>query len=176
MVLCSHTTDMKLVPLPNLPATNEDVVHLHQGHPTPHREGVVARCELDEQHLWYANAQPGNGYSDQVTYWPRANAYLWIAKGAVYLVRIDQAYSWKYYDDLAIACYIAPDDKNAFIATYTEVLCLDSAGLVAWRQAVAVDGVEIQRVGEDFIDCQVCYDPPKGWAPCRLDRKTGNPR
>jgi hypothetical protein len=165
---------MKLIPLAHLPATNENVVHLHRGSPTPHREGIAARCEVDDKHLWYANAQPGYGYADEVTYWPRANAHIWIVKGAVYLVRIDQAYSWQYYDDLGIECRIAPDENNAFIATYTDVVCLDVVGFVVWRKSVAVDGVEITAVGADSIDCRVCYDPPQGWEVCRLDRQTGN--
>ena len=164
---------MKLIPLPNLPATNENVVHLHRGKPTPHREGIVARCEVDGNGCWYANAQPGGGYADVVTFWPRANAHIWIAKGAVYLVRVDQAYSWKHYDDFGISCRIADDQKNAILATHTDVICLDSAGFVAWQRPVAVDGVQIVAIDDETIQCRVCHDPPNGWHACKLDRRTG---
>lgn len=164
---------MKLMLLPGLPASDDNVIHLHHGEPTPWREGVVARCETDGGGCWIANAQPGNGYADEVVYWQRANAYIWIAKGATYLVRIDQGYSWKFIADYGITCKVSDDQKNAVIATYTDAICLDSGGSLAWQRVIAVDGVEISEIGESTVDCRACHDPPDGWHDCKLDRKNG---
>ena len=165
---------MNAVVLTRLPRTRENVVHLHMGTPNPGCEGAILQCSVDSKGLWYANAQTGSGYADELTYWERANAYIWIAKGAVYLVRLDQAYSWRYFDHLGISCHITDDQKNAIIATYTDLICLDSAGCVSWQKQIAIDGIEILESCERYIKCSACYDPPDGWHGCRLNRQDGS--
>ena len=165
---------MSLTLLPGLPSTNANVVHLHRGHPTPHREGIIAQCNVTQDGYWIANAQPGCGYANEITFWGRANCYIWIVQGAVYLIRLDQAYSWRYYDDYGIICKITPDESNAILATYTDLICLDLVGYVVWRRSIAIDGIEIQSIDDAKIHCNICYDPPDGWMSCVLNRNDGS--
>ncbi|TWT96435.1 hypothetical protein Pla100_29150 [Neorhodopirellula pilleata] len=165
--------NVRLEPLPYLPRKQDNVVNLDDGNGTTTSEGCVLRCWLDDTHCWIANAKPGNGYAMSITPWPYANAHIWIARGAVYLLRIDQAYSWTYYDDLGIACYIAHDPKHAFIATYTDVICLDSAGFIHWRTPVAIDGIEFLGETDGWLELNCCDDPPDVWRPRRVSIRDG---
>ena len=164
---------VRLELLPWLPQNDDNVVNMDDGNGTTTAEGCVLRCWKNDTQCWIGNAKPGNGYATTTIKWPYANAYFWIAKGAVYLIRPDQPYSWRYYDDLGISCYIPNDPKHAIILTYTDVVCLDSAGFVRWRTTVAIDGIEIVGESNDWLEIDCCYDPPDVWRSRRISITDG---
>jgi hypothetical protein len=164
---------VRIEQLPYLPSTRDNVVNLDDDKGTTTAEGCVLRCWIDDKHCWIANAKPGNGYATSITHWPYANAYILIARGAVYLIRPDHAHSWRYYGDLGISVYIAQDPKHAFIATYTDVICLDSAGFVYWQTPVANDGIEFKGETNGWLDIDCCDDPPDVWRLRRLSIQDG---
>lgn len=63
-----------------------------------------------------------------------------------------------------------------FIATATELICLDEKGNTLWRRGnLAVDGVRIFEPNDGVINGEGEWDPPGGWRPFQLSLVTGEP-
>lgn len=60
------------------------------------------------------------------------------------------------------------------VASAERLLCLDVTGRVAWRtEVVGLDGVLVHGFDESWIDGEGEWDPPGGWRPFRVERRTG---
>lgn len=149
-------------------------VHLHAGHPTPWSEGIVVRIEPDEGPAWIANAQPGVGYARKLHFWHRANSLIMIARGAVYLVCPDPPSEWQFVDFTGIDCQLTPSESLAIISTYTDVIAIGLDWTIRWSLDLAIDGVELLDVRDDFILGRACIDPPDGWQPFTLKTLDGS--
>lgn len=154
---------MKVELLPGLPSSGPAAIHCFIEQPTPWSEGVVVKVTGLARPDWIANLQTGWGYASQIIEWPAASAAVVIVKGAVYLLRGEMPDQWRCYNSFGIECVLAPSGRSAVIATYENLLQLDVNGDVMWRRTIAVDGIEIQQVGDDVIRGRYCDDPPDRW-------------
>jgi hypothetical protein len=159
--------------LPGLPGVGPEPVHCFMKDATPWSEGSVVKFSGLARPDWVANLQTGWGYASQIVEWPAASGAVVIAKGAVYLLRAETPNQWRFYDPYGIQCVLAPGGRNAVIATYHDLMQLDANGDVSWRRTLAVDGVEIHKVGDDVVCGRYCDDPPDRWLDFRLSRFDG---
>lgn len=67
-------------------------------------------------------------------------------------------------------------DGALLIASASELICVDAAGDVLWRQAnLGLDGVVVSRIEDGTIHGDGEWDPPGGWRPFQLSLATGTP-
>ncbi len=159
--------------LPGLPSTGPMADHLHMASGTPWSEGHVIRFSDDATSDLTVNFQNGNGYATKNISWNDTDKFVIIAKGASYFIHISNRERSCFVCDFGIDCRITPDAKNAFIATYHDVLMISLTGDTCWRTHLAVDGIEFEDVGNDTIRCQIRMDPPDDWRAVSLSRANG---
>ncbi len=67
------------------------------------------------------------------------------------------------------------DGEDIFVASESELLKIKLSGKLEWTaKSLGIDGVIISKITEDEIKGEGEYDPPGGWKPFVVDRKTGN--
>ena len=117
---------------------------------------------------WIANLQTGSGYATKLIDWHDADATVVIVKGATYFVRQHTPNEWQYLDLPGIDCTVAQAGDLAILATYTDVVAVLADGHEKWRRRVAIDGVEIQSIGNGLVCGAAGIDPPGEWQPFTL--------
>ena len=149
-------------------------VHLHTGKPTPWSEGCVVRFTAQSGVTWIGNLQKGSGQTTKVTEWPEANAFVVVAKGAVYFTCPNEPNNWTFIDLLGIDCIVAPSRDLALLSTYTDVIAITPNRTERWRRSVANDGVEINKIENELVHGIAGISPPDQWHPFLLHLATGN--
>jgi hypothetical protein len=156
-----------------LPPFGPAAVHLHDGSPTPWRQGLVVRFTPDSGESWVANAKPGYGYRTAVWPWLATQSFIVVAAGNAYLVRPDRPEEWVHLAHQAIGHLFDPNGPRVFIATYTDVLAFDARGASLWNRRVALDGVELATLHDGVLEGRAGVDPPDDWRPFRLRADNG---
>jgi hypothetical protein len=71
--------------------------------------------------------------------------------------------------------HLYPLPNHLLIADAIKLICLDQHANELWRsKSLAVDGVVVNKVDDNQIFGEAEQDPPRGWTPFRLSRKTGH--
>ncbi len=157
-----------------LPGHGDPPVYLHVGSPTPWSEGLVVRFASDEGSSWIANVRRGHGYQTALWRWEAANRFVVVAGGDAFLVNPQAPSEWTFLTHLATSCLFAEDGANAFIATYTDVVAIDSNGVKRWVRQLAIDGVEFAGLTRGVLEGKACMDPPEDWSSFRLSAEDGS--
>lgn len=66
------------------------------------------------------------------------------------------------------------DREDIFVASECDLLKIKNTGKIEWTaKSIGIDGIVISEITEDEIKGEGEHDPPGGWKPFVIDRKTG---
>jgi hypothetical protein len=72
--------------------------------------------------------------------------------------------------------HLYPIDNRLYIATTSELICIDEIGNVNWNRGnLGIDGVTVTSTNDGIVRGEGEWDPPGGWRPFRLSLDTGVP-
>lgn len=70
--------------------------------------------------------------------------------------------------------YLYPAEDLLFVASATNLLCLDGEGTLLWTsEPLGVDGVIVDSIESDSISGRGEWDPPGGWQAFQINAHTG---
>lgn len=70
--------------------------------------------------------------------------------------------------------HLYQDQEHCYVASGHDLLCLEMPGRIKWRtERLGIDGVIIESIEGDVLHGAGEWDPPGGWRPFSLDRRTG---